>query len=211
MMKLDYPALSKLIVNSKVLISDNTGPKVLQLANNNCLKFFRLKSYFSSGLYYHYADRFIFNANKLRSLHIPSVRIINSYLIPKDFIKQSKLTKAVEYTYISGHSLRDLIQDNLFTAEHAREFGSFMAKLHKLGVYFRACHFGNILFDDSQLESYKQFALIDIENLVFYNNPLSQKKIARNFSQMTRYQQDKDWLLKYKSEFESGYGSQITL
>ena len=208
MNKLNSEQLNNLISDSTILIADNSGPKVLLLANKNCLKFFRLKKWLSSSLFYHYADRFVDNANKLNSLNIPTLKILNTYKIPKDFIKYSKLTKAVEYTYVRGHSIRDLIKNNLFTQEHAHQFGKFMAKLHQLGVYFRACHFGNILYDrNNELDN--RFKLIDIENMKFYKQPLSKQRVLRNFKQMTRYDIDKNWLTMYKKNFEAGYGATI--
>ncbi len=209
MTRLNQEQLNELIADSTTLISNSFGPKVLLLSNKHCLKFFRLKSWFSSALFYHYADRFVYNANKLAALNIPSLKVINEYSIPKDFIQDSKLTKAVEYSYVEGHSLRDLIIHNHLNNTHAIELGKFVAKLHHLGIYFKACHFGNILYDTKSPNGLK-FKLIDIENMKFYNKPLPKNKVINNFKHMTKYDIDKGWLTIYKKDFETGYGQVIT-
>lgn len=208
MLKSDQNNFNTLIYNSKVLISDNNGPKVLKLTNGNCLKFFRLKKWLSSAFFYHYADRFSDNAIKLANLEIASIIIVNKYKIPNGYIKYSKLTKAIEYKYLTGSSLRDVIAANKLSinntqdSELASDLGKFIAKLHNVGIYFRANHFGNIIYNPKLPD---KFGLIDIENTKFYNKPLSIKKRQRNFKQMTRYDIDKNWLNTHKDIFLNNY------
>lgn len=206
MIKLNQKDFNNLIKDSKILLADYSGPKVLKLASGHCLKFFRVKKWLSSAMLYNYADRFADNAEKLTQLGINTVQIINRYKIPSGYIKYSKLTKAIEYTYLEGDSLRDLILNNNFSNQEAQYFGEFISNLHNLGIYFRANHFGNIIYNPNLNQDFKdQFGLIDIENTKFYNKPLNKHKRKRNFAQMIRYKSDKDWLESYKKEFTIGY------
>ena len=50
--------LDKILINSRVIQPGHSGPKVLELDNKNLFKIFRLKTWFSSALFSHYADRF---------------------------------------------------------------------------------------------------------------------------------------------------------
>ncbi len=200
--KLDEKSLQNLIKNSRIILDDRNGPRVLQLANGNYLKFFRTKRYLSSALFYHYADRYINNTKKLIMLNVATTPIVNSYKIPKNFIKNSKSTRAIEYQYLSGTTIRDLFSDHKFDKNQVAKFGEFIAKLHHLGIYFRAAHLANIIYH-TDLADY--FGLIDIENLKFYGRPLSLAKRKRNFKHIMKYECDKNWLLHNISEFNAGY------
>lgn len=200
--KLDEKSLQNLIKNSRIILDDRNGPRVLQLANGNYLKFFRTKRYLSSALFYHYADRYIDNTKKLIMLNIATTPIINSYKIPKNFIKNSKSTRAIEYQYLYGTTIRDLVSANKIEKNLVVKFGEFIAKLHHLGIYFRAAHLANIIYNPNLDDC---FGLIDVENLKLYGQPLSPAKRKRNFKHIMKYECDKNWLLRNISEFNAGY------
>ncbi|MBP9722122.1 MAG: hypothetical protein KBD64_03065 [Gammaproteobacteria bacterium] len=199
--KLDQQAFAKVIKNSKIIMNDNNGPKVLKLANGKYLKIFRLKHWFSSALFYHYGQRFIDNAKKLQQRGITTIKITDSFIIPKKFLKNSHRTMAVEYDFLPGTTLRELIAHNNFTENNLVDFSKFIAKLHQLGIYFRAGHFGNIIYDSK----HNIFGLIDVENLKFYDKSLNIKKRQRNFAQMQRYDVDKNWFIANKKNFQDIY------
>lgn len=201
-MKLTYLKLQNLLANSKVIQQGANGPKVVKLSNNNYLKFFRLKTWFSTAVFYHYANRFIDHSDKLKKLGIQTIDIVNLYIIPKKFIKNSKLTKAVEYTYLPGTTVRDLILSNNISEELIKDLAKFIAKLHNLGIYFKANHLANIIYNDNFKH---KFGLIDIDNIKFFGNPLEQGSIIKNFGHMTRYQVDRNWLLANSQLFFDTY------
>lgn len=194
-----------LLINSRVIQQGFSGPKVLELNNQNFLKIFRLKSWFSSALYQHYADRFLKNSFILKNLNIATVDIINIYKLPRNYTALSKLTKAVEYRPLEGITFRQLISSNI-SEQTIINFGKFIAKLHGLGIYFKANHFGNIIYAPDFIEKYNtEFGLIDIDNIKFYNRPLNSKQIAKNFYHMTRYDSDKSWFEQNYELFMRGY------
>lgn len=205
MKQLSLDELNSLLLNSTIIQEGHSGPKVYRLVNGHYFKILRLKSYISSAVFYHYADRFMKNAKKLSKLGIATVRPVELYLLPVDFVRKSKRTKAVEYIGLPGKILRDLIDSSSSFIEHERlisEFARFIAKLHNLGVYFKAIHFGNVVYNE-QLED--KFGLIDIDNMYFYSKPLSCNLRLRNFKPMFSYELDKEWLLAHKELFIVNY------
>lgn len=194
-MKLSHQALSELLNDSEIINRDGYGIKVIKLENGRYFKIFRVKKLLSSGIWQHYADRFTKNSIILKKLNIPSVQVLQVYSLPKDFIKKSYLTKAVEYNGIEGPNLREYIADCQLSLEQsqnlARELLQFVNKLHSLGVYFRAIHFGNLIYNSSFPD---KFGLIDIDNMSIYSRPLSKRLQMRNYQHLMAYEQDKQWL-----------------
>jgi tRNA A-37 threonylcarbamoyl transferase component Bud32 len=197
-MKLTINELQALLVKSEIIQDSQTGPKVVKLENGNYLKFFRLKTWFSSALFYHYADRFFDNHKKLTELGVVTIKPVRVYIIPKNFITDSKLTKAVEYEYLPGQTLRSLIQNNKFAIDVIEPLAYFIAKLHNKGIYFKAIHFANILYNTDFLD---KFGLIDIDNTRVFKQPLNFQLRQRNFKHMIRYAEDKAWLQQHKQRF----------
>ena len=148
---------------------------------------------------------FLSNSFILKNLNIATVDVKNIYKLPNYYIKSSKITKAVEYKPLEGQTLRELISHNL-PDQTIVNFGKFIAKLHKLGIYFKANHFGNIIYNTDLNDKYNtEFGLIDIDNIKFYNRPLNSKQIAKNFYHMTRYDIDKSWFQQNHKLFMLGY------
>lgn len=197
-MKITINQLSDILLNSVVIQDAHTGPKVVMLSNNNYLKIFRLKTWFSSALFYHYADRFVDNAINLAKLGIMTVKPVNKYIIPQAYIKDSKYTKAVEYEYLPGQTFRNLILNKECSLNIIEDFARFIALLHYKGIYFKAIHFANIIY---HVDFKDKFGLIDIDNMKLYSRPLSFKLRQKNFKQMMRYQADTDWLQQNKKLF----------
>ena len=208
MKKISLDELRLLVADGCILQDSINGPKVIRLNNGSCLKFFRLKTWFSSALYFHYADKYIKNAQKLTALGISTTKIKDLYKIPKGYIKNSKLTKAVEYEFLPGQTVRDMILEDNFDDEKVAQLAVFMAKLHNLGVYFRANHLANIVYNT---EFPDKLGLIDVENTLFYSKPLNCKERKHNLGQMMRYEIDKNFILKNKNLFINNYAKWYNL
>lgn len=201
---LDQNSLQNLLIGCKTIQKGINGPKVVKLSNNQCLKFFRLKSLFSSAVFNHYADRFIVNSIRLSQLGISTVKVSDFYSVPRGYIKNSFITKAVQYDFLPGLTVRELINSKQADENLLISLAEFIAKLHDLGVYFKAAHMGNIVYNPDFAYN---FGLIDIDNIKFFNKPLSTLYRERNFGHMLRYQEDKEWLESHYILFRSHYNT----
>ncbi len=187
--------------NCKILEQDGYGPKVLSLTNGNILKLFRRKKIISSALFYPYSSKFANNAENLIKLNINTVAI--KYLFKIPHIKRT----GVEYIPIAGKSIRDLIKDNKVTNEILAELANYFCLLHNKGIFFRSCHFGNIIYTPNN-----DFGLIDISDMKIKSKGLSKWHRVRNFHHIFKYQEDKDVVLKYTIDnFVENYIRQYNL
>lgn len=194
----DYQTLRK---GAEVIEQDHDGDKVLRLQDGSFLKLFKVKSRFSSARFLPYSVRFANNAEKLHRLNIPTVQVISCYRIP------SIARTAVNYQPLPGKTLRQALpllegqEREHLLAENAR----LIARLHKLGVYFRSAHLGNILQQpDGTL------GLIDIADMRFSHGALKKELRLRNFRHMARYEVDVSFLLE-NDTFPSVYAEQANM
>lgn len=192
MQTLDHTHYLDLREHAAVLEADGKGDKVLSLADGSMLKLFRRKRLLTSALWAPYAQRFADNCEALRERGIDCPAVRQTYRIP------SIERDAVHYDPLPGSTLRQLLADE----QHAGlrgQLGQFMAQLHDAGVYFRSAHLGNIV-----LTPHHALGLIDIADLRLYHRPLGKALRLRNFKHMTRYPQDRAWLLR-DEQFLSQY------
>jgi len=77
---------AKSLEGAKIIEFDPRGLKVLKLANGNILKLFRLRNQWSIARWYGYAQRFCANAKRLHHLRIPTVNVVDTYLLADDAI-----------------------------------------------------------------------------------------------------------------------------
>jgi tRNA A-37 threonylcarbamoyl transferase component Bud32 len=195
---LDATAYQRLRADATVLEADSYGDKVLRLADGSFFKFFRRKRLLSSALFYPYARRFADNANLLQARDLACPQIIQCYRLPH--IDRD----AVHYHPLPGHTLRQIMREEEAAPQHpalARQFGCFVARLHREGIYFRSLHLGNVVFTPQA-----QFGLIDIADLRFCRAPLRAALCRRNFKHLLRNASDRDWLMQDGGKaFEAGY------
>ncbi|MCB5206944.1 BUD32 family EKC/KEOPS complex subunit [Methylovorus mays] len=164
---------------ARVLEQDERGIKVLQLADGNIFKLFRVRRLLSLAHIYSYARHFCRNADGLAALGIPTVSIIKLM----HFVDGSDT--AVLYQPLSGKTLRQLSQAGELGEGLMRDFGEFVARLHAMGVYFRSLHFGNVV-----LTPEGTLGLIDIADLKLYGRGLSTWHRGRNFRHLQRLKDD---------------------
>ena len=171
----------KLREGGKVIEKDGFGDKVIRLRDGNFLKLFRRKRLFTSDLIRPYSVRFALNARELERRGIPTVEIRSVFKIPS--IERT----AVYYRPLAGETLRNWLEGRSGPEREqlARDFGRFIAWLHRSGVYFRSLHLGNVLImPDGRL------GLIDISDMRCRGFSLGSGSRLRNFRHLARYHND---------------------
>lgn len=183
---------------SEILMSDIHGVKVLETPDHKIVKLYRLKSRFSSALFYPYALRFLRNSLALKKRGITTVDVESVYSVPG--IKRD----IVVYPKLAGTVLRDALKNNADRDSRKallEHFAEFVAELHNKGIFFRSIHFGNIVVLPD-----KTFALIDIGDMHFtFWGGLSVWQRLRNFRHMCRYSEDVNILTEFKTSFFDTY------
>ncbi len=183
MQSLNHSSYLALREGAKVLEADGSGDKVLLLADGRFLKLFRRKRVFTSAALFPYATRFASNTQRLIERGIPCPTVLNVWRIP------SIERDGVYYEPLAGDTLRQLMADPATAQSLRAQFGTFVARLHNQGVYFRSLHLGNVV-----LTPHGSLGLIDIADLRCYRRSLSASKRLRNFQHMMRYKADLQWL-----------------
>ncbi|MDH4555057.1 toluene tolerance protein [Pseudomonas sp. BN417] len=186
MQALDHDTYLKLSAGADVLERDRYGEKVLRLTDGSFLKLFRRKRLLSSAALYPYAQRFADNAILLQARNVPCPRILGVYRIG------ALARDVVHYQPLPGKTLRQLYETRDEELNHGLKgrLGSFIARLHEQGIYFRSLHLGNVILtpDDN-------LGLIDFADLKGQAGPLGKGKRLRNFRHLLRYTEDRHWLL----------------
>ncbi len=180
MKRLDLEAYERLVAGAEVVSKDRFGDKVLALRDGRMFKLFRLKRLVSSAVIRPYAGRFERAARKLRALGVPTVRVAGTFRIPGIH------RHAVVYHPLEGRTLREALGDAEERDRVLAPFAAFLSLLHEKGVYFRAVHFGNIIFTPGGA-----FGLIDVSEVRISRASLTVRKRIRNFRHMLRYPEDR--------------------
>lgn len=191
----------QLCINARVLEQDGRGIKVLQLANGNIFKVFRLRRVLTIARLYSYARQFCRNADRLHDLSIPTVDVVQLFSF------EESSDTGVLYKPLPGQTLRQLGASGMLNEGLMRQFGEFIARLHNSGVYFRSAHFGNIV-----LTPQAELGLIDIADLSIYAHGLTAWHRVRNFRHLQRL--DADWAsvsLAGRKAFIQSYFQHTTL
>ncbi len=184
MQTLDLAKYQSLREGATVLEADGHGDKVLRLQDGSILKLFRRKRLISSAALYPYARRFTDNIAALERRGIPCPQVKDIYRIPA--IERD----AVLYEPLPGITLRQALGAADASVEGlAEQLASFIARLHREGVYFRSLHLGNILLTDNDA-----LGLIDVADMKCQRGPLNAWKRKRNFKHMLRYTKDQQLL-----------------
>ncbi|HSI94948.1 MAG TPA: toluene tolerance protein [Methylophilaceae bacterium] len=169
--------------DAEVLEQDAHGIKVLRLADGDILKLFRVKHLISSARIYSHARSFCRNADRLKAIGIPTMAIKQLF----SFTNSSNT--AVLYQPLEGRILRQIAQSDGLNDVLLQHFGSFVAKLHSQGVYFRSLHLGNIVVTENG-----KFGLIDIADLSIRPWKLLFSERMRNFRHICRLEEDRNYI-----------------
>ncbi len=187
MEKISQEEFQTLINSGKVLEQDSFGIKVVETADDQIIKTFRLKRLFSSALLYPYALRFKHNSEKLLKKGFQTVTVSRI-----TYCRAEKRHLLI-YPKLAGETLRDT-----FAAEpeniqkRLTVLARLMAKLHQEGVLFRSLHLGNVLLLPDET-----VALIDLSDMKIYSSPLSLKQRIRNFNHLLRYREDAEVIYRF--------------
>ena len=182
---LDHQEFLALKAGAEVLEQDAHGEKVLRLTNGSLIKLFRRKRLVSSTAWYPYAQRFADNAEALAQRGIPVPRVIDIWRIPS--IKRD----AVHYHPLEGVTLRSLNrpESNIDLTALKKRFTDFIIHLHRLGIYFRSLHLGNVILTPSG-----ELGLIDFSDLRIYRASLPIFMRRRNIRRMLEMPAESDWI-----------------
>lgn len=190
-------AAEQLLANAQVIEADGLGPKVLRLEDGSFFKLFRPRRWYTSGGFNPYSERFAANSEQLRDLGITTPVILGLYRLADG-------SNAVRYQPLPGQTLRQRLQLAGSAEERAqliKDFGTFMARLHEQGVYFRSLHLANVLVLENG-----EFGLIDLADLRVYPSSLRTSLRQRNLRHMQRYSEDSNWLFQeHLNALQAGY------
>ncbi len=157
----------------------NHKPKIIETADNAIIKvFYQKKKWYSRDRYYPKGKRFYNNANHLNHLNVMAPEVDKLQYCP-----ELKLY-TVKYKKYPGKECREWIAENQPVA--LSDVFQFIASLHAKGIFFRAIHLANILYDPK-----KGFALIDVADVYFKKKPLGLLARYRNIKHLFRAIEDK--------------------
>lgn len=176
-------AFDEMCIGAKVLERDDHGLKVLQLADGNMLKLFRVKRRWSSATLFPYSRRFCRNASRLLALGVPTVSVCAFYKLSRPG------WTAVLYQPLPGLTLRQIARERGLSRQVLQQLGLFIAELHQRGIYFRSSHLGNIVVTPAGT-----LGLIDIADLDISHGPLGRSRRMRNFKHICRVPEDRNHL-----------------
>ena len=186
MQTLSRKNLEQRLSGSETIEQDGHGLKVVRLADGDFLKLFRRKRLLSSALWSPPAQRFADNVAALHKKGITAPTITGVFRIP-----ELRLW-AVQYTPLPGQTLRETLRSASAAArmQAIEALGAYLGLLHEKGIYFRSVHLGNVLVlpDGS-------FGLIDLADLKTSTQPLKAALRRRNMTHLTRYAEDRRWLV----------------
>lgn len=160
------------------LEKDSHGPKVVRLPDGKLLKIFRSRRNPLLARLRPDARRFAERASRLQEMAIATPSIRECAWIDRD-----KAVSACLYEPLAGQPL-----DRLFRERRAEfdqllpQLAAYILRLHRLGIYFRSLHLGNILLTPSG-----DFGLIDFLDIRFKRRPLGKHLIQRNFAHLKSY------------------------
>nr|WP_277052472.1 lipopolysaccharide kinase InaA family protein [Pseudomonas thermotolerans] len=162
----------------EVLEKDSHGPKVVRLPDGTLLKIFRSRRNPLLARLRPDALRFAERASRLQSLSIRTPEV--GELL---WLDRGKAVSACLYQPLAGQPLDKLFRDTREEFDrHLPQLASYILRLHRLGIYFRSLHLGNILLTPDG-----NFGLIDFLDIRFKGRPLGRPLVRRNFRHLQRY------------------------
>lgn len=163
-----------------VLEKDSHGPKVIRLPNGELLKIFRSRRNPLLARLRPDARRFAERAERLQALGIATPDIRECA-----WIDRHAAVSACLYAPLAGLPLDKLFRDARSEFDDLLPaLAAYILKLHRLGIYFRSLHLGNILRTPDG-----DFGLIDFLDLRFKRRPLGRMLVRRNFAHLQGYLQ----------------------
>ena len=139
MRKLNQSQLESFINQNIMLSGTRERPGLMLTTANEMVKPFYRRKFISSRTFLPQAKRFAANSWKLLEKKIPAP-VVKEVIYCPDYP-----VHMVVYNRIDGRDLRELC------AEQGNDLISlvpaYLAELHRLGIFFRAIHLGNLIYD----------------------------------------------------------------
>jgi hypothetical protein len=170
--------LQQWLEEGEIIEQDGRGPKVLRMPDARLLKIFRPRRRLWLARLQPQAQHFAENAARLTALGLRTPQIGECL-----WLDQRLAISACFYQPLPGQSL-----DRIFRQQRGDfdallpELAAFISQLHRLGIYFRSLHLGNILrLPDGS------FGLIDFLDVHFKRGALNAWQVRRNFQHLQGY------------------------
>lgn len=176
----------KLCQGATILEQGLTLPKVLETAEEQIIKVFRVRRRISKNSFYPPSKRFLVNAKRLAKKKIASVDVRKFYTCPELNIH------VIVYQKINGEDLRQSVrQGNL---ELLTLLATYLAHLHSQGIFFRGIHLANLICTDDG------FSIIDMSDLKIRARKLGLPSIIRNMLHLLKDPDDLQSFQQYGIE-----------
>lgn len=175
--------LTDFVRQTQIIYGTVERPGLLLTRDNEIVKSFYRRKRLSSSLFLPQARRFVSNSLKLleKNIRAPIAKeVIYCPDVPVHF---------VVYDRLDGEDFRELCEKNRI--ETLVHLPGYLAELHHKGIYFRAVHLGNVLFDGVDL------SLLDISDLSTSASPVGLFKRARNIAHLLNTEDDKAYFASY--------------
>lgn len=182
MAELTVEELNGLLRDASVLEQDAHGPKVMALTDGRYFKCFRRKRLANRDVLVPAAVRFHRHALRLRHLGVPTFDVVSVHRLP------GRAATAASYRPLPGVTLRRLLATSAANGPVMARVGAFLAELHRLGVYFRSVHPGNIVIDGPRI------GLIDVLDMRFRPWSLTRWERIHNWRHFLRCRDDRPYL-----------------
>jgi hypothetical protein len=172
--------LESWLASGKVLEKDAKGPKVVALESGLLLKIFRSRRNPFLARLRPDARRFAERATRLQRMGIRTPRIEELLWVDKE-----RAVSACLYAPLAGTPLDGQFRESRKTfIAQLPELAAYILKLHRLGIYFRSLHLGNVLRTPDG-----GYGLIDFLDIRFKRAPLGRLLVRRNFRHLQNYLQ----------------------
>ncbi len=183
MQTIDRVQLSQFINDKQVLEGTVERPGLMLTPAGEIVKFFYRRKIISTATIFPQALQFESSSQKLLVRDIPAP-------IVKEIIYCQEIpVHMVIYDRLDGVDVRELCGST--GVECLVRLPGFLAHLHKIGIYFRAIHLGNILVYDDII------SLVDISDLSVQKFSLGVFKRARNLAHLFNSEADKTFFVRY--------------
>ncbi|MDA0788370.1 MAG: hypothetical protein O2780_02820 [Proteobacteria bacterium] len=194
--------LDQFIKKQSILKGTPERPGLMQSDENEIIKAFYRRKTISTSRLVPQARRFTTNSRLLLERDIPAP-IVKDVVWCADYP-----VHMVIYDRIDGKDLRELCHE--LGTEQISMLPDFLARLHDQGVFFRAIHLGNLIFDGDTIH------LVDISDLRLHTSPLGVFARARNLAHLMNTERDKAYFVSYGvdrfiAEYEAAAGRSSAL
>lgn len=175
--------LDQFIAQHTIIQGTPARPGVMQSGDNEMVKAFYRRKAISTSRLVPQAKRFTTNSRLLLERDI-AAPIVKDVVWCPDYP-----VHMVIYDRIDGKDLRELCGE--LGPEQLSMLPDFLAGLHNQGVYFRAIHLANLVFDGDTIH------LVDISDLRLRESALGVFARARNLAHLMNSELDKAYFVSY--------------